>query len=461
MTQQPRDYPPSDNWGQAYTDQSGQFAGQWSQDAYRGPFSSGEGFQQNGNGAYPFGNMPDPYNGAGFDEIPPRPGQVPYSGEYNGQVSLQGQQPFRSQEPQAQSRQFQQEQFYWQPSQSSQFQQQPPQPPWQQQIPPQQPLRPSQAAPRFAPQYAGAVRPVSATSALESVDAQTEKSTRPGGVWNVLFFVALLVLVAALSAVGYIVYTYIHGEDEYKSLEQYMTVDDSKGVTTLGSFNVDWDALRAINEDIVGWIYIPDTVINYPIVWRENDDDYYLTHNFANSSVGQFGAEYGCLMLSGVNSPKWTDEVNIIYGHNMRNGTMFAELSHNMDSSVFNSHRTVYVLTPEGNFKLTTFSCEKIIGSTTEIVIPNFNTEEGFKDYVQTRLDNSAVTQDPPRLSAAQIEQVFALSTCSEPDHEYRIITFCSVDEFLPAGSDKVLGNSLVSDSDVANVGEGVGERLE
>lgn len=332
------------------------------------------------------------------------------------------------------------------------------------QVPPSQQ---HQAAPAWQPVqpqgqvYAGGVNPVRTTSASQHADVRYGKGARRGGVWRVMFFLSLIVLLGALACVGYIFYTYWQGQSEYDELAQeYMQVDDPTGVTTLASFQVDWDGLRAINPDVVGWVYVPGTVVNYPIVWREDDDEYYLKRTFGDNSAGTFGAEYGTIMLAGVNSPEWTDQVNVIYGHHLNNGSMFALFADVADTQAFNEHRTIYVLTPVGNFRMTSFACDKVPGSSTDIVILNFPTAEELAAYVQARLDDSLVTPDPAPLPADKVKQVFAFSTCSQPDHQNRIVTFCSVDEFLPAGSDEARGNALIDEGEVADVQGMVDERL-
>lgn len=295
----------------------------------------------------------------------------------------------------------------------------------------------------------------------QPVQPPQKPQKRKGGVWRVVFIIAILVLVLSLGGLGWLLYTYWNGQSEYDRLsEDTFSVSDSDGVTTLGSFSVDWDALRAINSDVVGWVYVPGTNISYPICWREGDDKYYLKHNFGQNSVGDFGAEYGCIMLAGVNSPDWTDQVNVIYGHHMANGTMFATLGDfAWNDELFNSLRTFYVLTPEGNFRTTSFAVDRVLGSSTDIVIPNFDSKQDFHDYVQARLDTSTVNPDPPAPAVDDIKQVFAFSTC-DSDTRYRIVTFCSVDEFLPAGSTVSQGNSLVSEGDVESVEGAISERL-
>jgi sortase B len=165
-------------------------------------------------------------------------------------------------------------------------------------------------------------------------------------------------------------------------------------------------------------------------------------------------------MLSGKNSPDWTDVVNVVYGHNMLNGSMFATLAKFTSSDEFNAHRTIYILTPSGNFKLTTFAVNKVLGTSTDIVIPNFATEAEFKAYVEARFAASLVTPDPAAPSVDDIKQVFAFSTCSSPDDQYRIITFATVTEYLPAGSDVSRDASYVDASDVSSVDDQAAERV-
>lgn len=335
----------------------------------------------------------------------------------------------------------------------------------QQPFPPQQPYppqQPQQAQPQpplnFVPQTT--VNPVGKTSAYARADEQYDEGARRGGCWRVVFIVALLVLICALGAAGYILFSYWQGQNEYDELAQYMQVDESADITTLGSFEVDWDALRAINPDLVAWIYVPGTDINYPVVWREHDDQYYLKHTFGDNSAGDFAAEYGCVMLSGENNPELTDQVNIFYGHNMRNGSMFNALSENDDSEIFNSHRVFYLLTPKGNYRLVSFACDRVIGTSTDIVIPNFPTEEEYDAYVKARYAESTVTPVPAAPELSKIKQVFAFSTCDYPDNHYRIITFCYVNEFLPEGSKVLEGQTLVDETDVANVEDLLNQRL-
>lgn len=308
---------------------------------------------------------------------------------------------------------------------------------------------------------AGNVDPVHQQSGYDYADQAYGKTARRRSAWSVLFFIALFVFLAALAGVGYIVYTYWSGQNAYDELTEHVDVGDDGNYLTLGSFDVDWEALRAINPDVVGWVYLPDSPINYPIVWREGNENYYMKHNFAGNGVGAFGAEYGCPVLSDANSPEWTDQISFVAGHHMMNGTMFAFLEDMQDNAVFNEHRTFYLLTPEGNFRLTAIACDSVRGTSKVTVIPNFETIEEFRQYLTQHVQESLAQPDPALPSVDTIDQAVAFYTCSAPDDRYRIMVYCAVEEFLPAGSDVSKGNSLVDEADVGSVGSAMDERLQ
>lgn len=296
-----------------------------------------------------------------------------------------------------------------------------------------------------------------------------EPPKKGGGVWRVVFWVALLVFVVSAGALAYIGYTYWKGQAAYDEIASEAFVMPENA--TLADFDVDWEALRQINPDVVGWIYMPGTDINYPIAHRAGDDEYYLYHNFNGASSSEFGAEYGSIMLSGVNTADFSDEVNIIYGHNMNNGTMFAPLS-NMEEDWFNTYRTVYLLTPQGNYLLKSFAYVHVPGSSTDIVIPRFDSSSERTAYMQARYDTSLHAADPAGSPAADIERAFALVTCDGANRSYRYITYFEPIDYYAldggmasgaagAGEDAGLAGSVVSRDDLSNVGGATEDRAE
>lgn len=104
---------------------------------------------------------------------------------------------------------------------------------------------------------------------------------------------------------------------------------------------VDFDALRKTNPDVVAWLYCPDTPINYPVV-QASDNDYYLHRRLDGSNNYA-----GTIFMDFRNSADFSDWNTIIYGHNMRNDSMFGTLTDYKQKRYLEAHPEIYLLTPE------------------------------------------------------------------------------------------------------------------
>lgn len=168
-------------------------------------------------------------------------------------------------------------------------------------------------------------------------------------------------------------------------------------------FTVDWEYLASVNSDIVGWLYCPDTVINYPVVQNE-DHEYYLNHGFE----GQTNSS-GTLFADRDSVAGITQSHLIIYGHNMKDNSMFGILKNYTDRSYFEKHPIFYYLTPDGCYRV-----ELICAMTVESVLSNFPTYFSSTGDYQSYLNritsgaywvnSSAVTTD---------HQLMTFSTCT------------------------------------------------
>ncbi len=113
---------------------------------------------------------------------------------------------------------------------------------------------------------------------------------------------------------------------------------------------VDFEALRRVNPDVSGWLYCEGTAINYPVL-QGRDDDAYLHHSYD----GSYNAA-GSLFVEAENRPGFADANTIIYGHNMKNGTMFAELPRWAEQEFYEAHPVFWLLTPEQDYRVELFS---------------------------------------------------------------------------------------------------------
>ena len=150
--------------------------------------------------------------------------------------------------------------------------------------------------------------------------------------------VCLMVLSFCVCTGFGIYFMYREGVQEYEDLRTYVkeTDEDDHTEGTDGSDGkqtvVDFKALKKINPDIVAWIRIPDTSIDYPVV-QGNDDSYYLTHTFKKTEHVA-----GAIFLDSDNYADFSDDKNIIYGHNMKDGSMFGDLKKYKDPKFAGEH---------------------------------------------------------------------------------------------------------------------------
>ena len=114
----------------------------------------------------------------------------------------------------------------------------------------------------------------------------------------------------------------------------------------LAPITVDFEALRAVNADVAGWIYCEGTAINYPLL-QGPDNDYYLHRSYDGSRNAA-----GSIFVEELNRPVFADANTILYGHNMRDGSMFAALQSWADQSFYEAHPVLWLLTPERDYRV-------------------------------------------------------------------------------------------------------------
>lgn len=136
-------------------------------------------------------------------------------------------------------------------------------------------------------------------------------------------------------------------------IPQNTTVSDTLPGDVRQSLIESAQAMNSAHPDAVGWLYIPDSSVNYPIM-QGDDNDFYLHHAYDGSSLksGSIFLDYRC-------ENRFMNPINIVYGHNMCNGSMFAGLLNFADSAYFDSHRYGWLSTPEAVYRVDFFSCAK------------------------------------------------------------------------------------------------------
>ncbi len=118
----------------------------------------------------------------------------------------------------------------------------------------------------------------------------------------------------------------------------------AEDAVTWPTFTIDFARLQSVNEEVYAWIWMHDTVVNYPVVRSGTDNDAYLevTYDGTYNSSGSIFMDYR-------NAADFSDVNTVLYGHNMRSGKMFAVLKRFSNQAFYEKHREFYILTPEGN----------------------------------------------------------------------------------------------------------------
>jgi|GEM_PF-1114277 len=180
-------------------------------------------------------------------------------------------------------------------------------------------------------------------------NAKRKGSGKRNWVSTILLIVGLSLMAFALWQLGQIWWKYYSANKNYSALSSQFTtpVEDNNGdgaddamLQAARERIIDFEGLKAINPDIVAWIYIPDSRIDYPVLFS-GDNDFYLKADFEkNFSDG------GAVFLDMFNNPDFNDLDSRIYGHNMYDGSMFGQLPRYRKPDFAKTHEHVFLYTP-------------------------------------------------------------------------------------------------------------------
>lgn len=183
--------------------------------------------------------------------------------------------------------------------------------------------------------------------------------------------------------------------------------------------DIDIAALQAdTNSDIYAWICIPDTNIDYPVLQNQEELDYYLDHNLDGST-----GYPGCIYTQMMNSKDWSDKNTVIYGHNMKNGTMFSNLHYFEDYEFFDSHPYVYIYTEDSILAYRVFAAYEC--SDAHVLLFNdISTDEKYQKYLDNIFESSGMRDNfNTDVELTTADRIITLSTCisGKPDRRYLV----------------------------------------
>ena len=238
-------------------------------------------------------------------------------------------------------------------------------------------------------------------------------------VRRIIFVIALAVFCVSAYHLLSIYLEYKRGTDEYNSLAggakkilESVEEDGTGGSAGIaGAAATDktspkakalCQAMRSENKDYVGWITIENTKVDYPIV-QCSDNDYYLTHTFEGERNAAGTLFVDCNLAEGMESKNV-----IIYGHNMKNGSMFAGLKKYRDDEFYRTHKTFQVYTADRICEYEIFAVS-VVEPDSDIYTIGFANNDDFMSYInkvqQQSIMETGVTVSPE-------DSIITLSTC-------------------------------------------------
>lgn len=182
---------------------------------------------------------------------------------------------------------------------------------------------------------------------------------------------------------------------------------------------MDLEALREVNEDVAGWILIPETAVNYPLLqWTDND--FYLHHTWQQHKNGA-----GSIFMDYQSASDFSDFNTIIYGHNMRNGTMFSSLRSYASPGYWELHPYFYIRTDTGVSRYDIFAVQS--ASIDSIIYGlGIDTDQRKQQFLRFATDYSLVETG---IIPTTDDSIVTLSTCTGSGHSHRWVVLGRLNE--------------------------------
>ena len=242
-----------------------------------------------------------------------------------------------------------------------------------------------------------------------------KKKTVGDHILTIVLIVAICIFCYAAFNLYHIYTEYKKGTDEYNSISEMAVTErdpdqveeiDQPDEQPVAPVSIDFDSLRSINEDVIGWIYVEALDgVSYPVV-KGTDNDQYLhmtyekNYNFA-----------GTIFVDYENGRDFNDCNTLVYGHNMKNGSMFGHLKKfTEDEKLYNNDRYFWILTPDKNYRY-----EIISAYTTGVNSDTYTLFKGpgeeFEEYLKKIKSYSDIKTEDTELTIK--DKIVTLSTCT------------------------------------------------
>lgn len=257
-------------------------------------------------------------------------------------------------------------------------------------------------------------------------NGQPPKKRRGANIVSTLLIVvgiALLLLAGGL---------FLNAQKGYKEASEHYDAIEQAAVTDRAGDGVpviDWDALAKESDQIVGWIYVPGTRINYPVA-KGRDNQQFLRH----LPNGQYNANGTIFMDMDGTAPGVVDQQTTLYGHHMNDGSMFQIIDATRNQAEFDKIDKVYYLTPETTYVFKPMFTAQVQDNYLDVRCTNFDSQEDFEAYLQDMLSQALAQAPDAKDRIKDNEHVITLVTCAGEiiPRTTRATMVCSLEDTMP-----------------------------
>lgn len=255
------------------------------------------------------------------------------------------------------------------------------------------------------------------------MDQQPKKRKKRG---NFLSTLMIIVGVCLLAAAGYMwgsaQWRYYQQDKVNKKLAAYATVYDAPADETEAPRGpeVDWAGLKALNPDVVAWIQIPGTEVNYPVYEAEDNDKYLHSDASGNYAFGGLlFCDFKCTR------PGMVDPHTLVYGHHLLDGSMFKAVADMDNQEAFDAVDTVWYVTENATYECEPLALYYTVPDDQDARIFNWDTSEAFHKYLMDRVNRAVVKRSDAAQAVPGISHALSLITCNYYNGYGRTILIC------------------------------------
>lgn len=237
---------------------------------------------------------------------------------------------------------------------------------------------------------------------------------------NIILIIAAVVFLFSAYKLFTAFSEYNKGDQEYEEIieevitEEVVEKEEDGKVVEEVVFTVDFEKLRATNSEVVAWIRFENpSKISYPVV-KTSDNEKYLKRTFEGKTNGS-----GTIFVDAANLSDFTDKNTFIYGHNMKNGSMFGQLRKYKNESFCKENPYFYIYTPDGKEMKYQVFAVGIVEDTAESYQKVYEDDNAYQTYIN---HIKKISRYKTGVEVTTDSQIVSLSTCTNVTETQRLL---------------------------------------